>query len=341
MKKLALLIIACLIFQVGMGQDRIYQRIAEQLGIAAPEVKQLWPYEDEVMEIMDPESKFKVAYRLPFKQGKASEISFEFETIKLLESTEYNHERVDLDTLKGLVKEEMPEGFQLEFEQESHDGFGMLFAKDEYGQDSEIYFFAKGEEKSELLYFRLGSKESRHLRVDLNARLSSRKVGIFEKLQSKFSDIDFEIKEIWSPQEAYKMSHPENNPKGIRVENVGLRTKIPLPLTGMEDLEVQVETKQLIDGVLLTAKKEQDGLSEFGTVVSRLIPEGFENQISHRSGERSFELYTMPQAKSDLILFFSQSDQMVLLYYAEVEKGADYIDNLILEINKKLKTITT
>jgi len=178
---------------------------------------------------------------------------------------------------------------------------------------------------------------SRHLSADVNPKVSYIKVDIFEKLQALFPDANFEVRVIWSPQYSFAMSDTKNNPEGIVVSDVGFRHKVPLPIAGMKDLEIQLETNQLIEGIFMLADKEQVNLQEFGDAVRQFIPEDFENQINHRSGEKAFELYTLLHAESDMVLYFSQSDKMVFVYYAEVEKGADYIDNLILEINKNLK----
>jgi len=192
-------------------------------------------------------------------------------------------------------------------------------------------------EISELLCFKFDKEESRYLLADLKPKYAQRKVDIFDKLQAQFPDTNFEVRVIWSPQYSYAMSDTKNNPQGIIVSDVGFRHKVPLPIAGMKDLEIQLETNQLIEGIFLLADKEQVNLHKFADAVRQFIPDDFENQINHRSGEKAFELYTLPQAESDMVLYFSQSDKMVFVYYAEVEKGADYIDNLILEINKNLK----
>lgn len=337
MKKLIFLLIASLIVRVSEGQERLYQDIAEELGDNAPIVQQLWPFEKEMMELRDEDPRFKVQYRLPFADGKASNISYNFETIRFMESAIYEHTFVDFKSLMEMIRAKIPEGFQLEFEQEIPNANGLLFANDEDGEFSEVYLLAGSIEKSELLYFILDKEESRHLQADLNPKFIHRKLDIFEKLRSQFPNTNFEVREIWSPKEAYAMSDTNNNPKGIVVSDVGFRHKVPLPIAGMKDLEIQLETKQLIEGIFLLAYKEQVNLQEFGDAVRQFIPEDFENQINHRSGEKAFELYTLPQAESDMVLYFSQNTNMVFVYYAEVEKGADYIENLILEINKNLK----
>jgi len=339
MRKLVFLLMACLIFRVSIGQEKLYKGIAEQLGSSAPEVQQLWPFEEELMELMGDDARFMIEYKLPFADGKASEITFDFETVRLMESAVYDHAAIPLGRLADLVKAQMPEGFDLEFAQENPNAMGMLFANDSDDDIAEIYFLAGGKEKSELLYFQLGKEESRHLRVNLNAKLAFRRVDIFEALRSQFPEAELDVREIWSHQEAYKYSDELNNPKGLRIFTTGFNTSIPLPLKGREDLGIEVETKQIIDAVLLDVNQGQVSLDAFEVAVRNHVPQDFDQQIAYRSDGKIFELYTYSHADSELMLWFSLREERGTVYFVEVEKGTDYIDNIIFEIKEKLNAV--